>query len=135
MKNLRLNILNVKKTKYRRIVTSNSSIVNIIAVNDIMPEFLEEYVKICNVPTFIEQFTNQIDCVNNLVIPPYDEQIGIMNTMNELNENVDISDISPYLMYYMSNKDVEKVKELLLDYQKYIYYLNSILELINNVSS
>jgi lipid A disaccharide synthetase len=135
MKNLRLNILNVKKTKYRRIVTSNSSIVNIIAVNDIMPEFLEEYVKICNVPTFIEQFTNQIDCVNNLVIPPYDEQIGIMNTMNELNENVDISDISPYLMYYMSNKDVEKVKELVLDYQKYIYYLNSILELINNVSS
>jgi lipid A disaccharide synthetase len=135
MKNLRLNILNVKKTKYRRIVTSNSSIVNIIAVNDIMPEFLEEYVKICNVPTFIEQFTNQIDCVNNLVIPPYDEQIGIMNTMNELNENVDISDISPYLMYYMSNKDVEKVKELLLDYQKYIYYLHSILELINNVSS
>lgn len=135
MKNLRLNILNVKKTKYRRIVTSNSSIVNIIAVNDIMPEFLEEYVKICNVPTFIEQFTNQIDCVNNLVIPSYDEQIGIMNTMNELNENVDISDISPYLMYYMSNKDVEKVKELLLDYQKYIYYLHSILELINNVSS
>lgn len=55
--------------------------------------------------------------------------------MNELNENIDISDISPYLMYYMSNKDVEKVKELLLDYQKYIYYLNSILELINNVSS
>jgi len=58
-----------------------------------------------------------------------------MDTMNELNENIDISDISPYLMYYMSNKDVEKVKELLLDYQKYIYYLNSILELINNVSS
>lgn len=135
MKNLRLNILNVKKTNYRRIVKSNSSVVNIIAVNDIMPEFLEEYVKICNVPTFIEQFTNQIDCVNNLVIPPYDEQIGIMNTMNELNENVDISDISPYLIYYMSNKDVEKVKELVLDYQKYIYYLHSILELINNVSS
>ena len=135
MKNLRLNILNVKKTNYRRIVKSNSSVVNIIAVNDIMPEFLEEYVKICNVPTFIEQFTNQIDCVNNLIIPPYNEQISIMNTMNELNENVDISDISPYLIYYMSNKDVEKVKELLLDYQKYIYYLHSILELINNVSS
>jgi len=135
MKNLRLNILNVKKTNYRRIVKSNSSVVNIIAVNDIMPEFLEEYVKICNVPTFIEQFTNQIDCVNNLVIPPYNEQISIMNTMNELNENVDISDISPYLIYYMSNKDVEKVKELVLDYQKYIYYLHSILELINNVSS
>jgi|SRR5210317_314096 hypothetical protein len=135
MKNLRLNILNVKKTNYRRIVKSNSSVVNIIAVNDIMPEFLEEYVKICNVPTFIEQFTNQIDCVNNLIIPPYNEQISIMNTMNELNENVDISDISPYLIYYMSNKDVEKVKELVLDYQKYIYYLHSILELINNVSS
>ena len=135
MKNLKFNNLNIKKTTYRRIVKTKSSVVNIIAVNDIMPEFLEEYVKICNVPTFIEQFTNQIDCVNNLIIPPYNEQISIMDTMNELNENIDISDISPYLMYYMSNKDVEKVKELLLDYQKYIYYLNSILELINNVSS
>ena len=135
MKSLKFSNSNIKKTNYKRNVKNKSAVVNIIAVNDIMPEFLEEYVKICNVPTFIEQFTNQIGCVNNLIIPPYNEQISIMNTMNELNENIDISDISPYLMYYMSNKDVEKVKELLLDYQKYIYYLNSILELINNVSS
>lgn len=135
MKSLKFSNSNIKKTNYKRNVKNKSAVVNIIAVNDIMPEFLEEYVKICNVPIFIEQFTNQIDCVNNLIIPPYNEQISIMNTMNELNENIDISDISPYLIYYMSNKDVEKVKELLLDYQKYIYYLNSILELINNVSS
>lgn len=119
------------KRKIKR--NGDISVVNIIPKEEILTEFFTTYSRICSIPEFAQEYLNSLDCIQNLVIPTYDQQLEIMETLKNLNNEVDISEIAPYIIYYISHDDTENTKDLLLAYQEYKHSLNILLTSIHNI--
>jgi hypothetical protein len=127
--------LNLFNRNVQRKIKRNSdiSIVNIIPKEEIMTEFFTNYVRICSIPEFAQQYLDEVDCIQNLVFPTYDIQVEIMETLKNINNEIDISEISPYLIYYITHDDADNTSELLMAYQEYKHALNILLTSIHNI--
>jgi len=107
--------------------------INIIAKNDLIPEFVSSYIQICDTPEFAKPYIDKTDCATSLYIPSSDEQFTIMDTLHKLSEKINIEPIQPYLIHYMIRDDAEKANALLIAYQEYINSLGTILEMIKEL--
>jgi len=109
--------------------------IHIIPKDAILPDFLTNYIGICNLPDFAKPYANKIDCVQHLIVPTVDIQQEILDALQTLNEKINIQEITPYLMYYMVNNDIDKVNELLMAYQQYYQSLDYILSTLKDIGS
>lgn len=107
---------------------------NIITIQpserDIYPPFFEEYIRICDVPSFVIKIDPH-ECMNTLIIPPYEMQMSIVQDILEMQKMApSLEPIKPYLMHYMIDQNIEKINELLQSYQLYLMHLENVQDLI-----
>ena len=121
-----------RKTIIRKSVPPN---IQIISKDEILPDFLTKYIEICNLPDFAKPYANKIDCVQHLIIPTSDIQQQILDSLQALNEKINIQEITPYLMYFMVNDDMDKANKLLMSYQQYYQALDYILSTLKHIGS
>lgn len=99
---------------------------------DIYPPFLEAYTKLCDIPSFVSK-VDPVECIQTLVLPPYDAQMNILQTLVELEKQLPIHPIKPYLIHYMIEGDAEKVNEVLLTYQQLLELTDTMQDIIIDV--
>ena len=108
----------VRHRSWRRRVLPDPT-VSLIAKDAILPEFLEIYLRVCQVPEFLEHTGTPLECVKTLYFPSSDEQYAILDSLKQISQETDIQAIQPYLMYYMVHDDPESVQALIQAYQQY----------------
>jgi hypothetical protein len=92
-------------------------------------------------PTFLHVYLNSVcrsfgdpasikACFKSLIIPPFEEQMKIMDNLRKLNATVDISEIQGPLMSLFVQHEFEKAKELLAHYIEYRTEFEQIKELV-----
>lgn len=108
--------------------------INILPKDEILPDFLTNYIEICNLPDFAKPYANKIDCVQHLIIPTSDVQQKILDALQTLNEKINIQEIKPFLMYYMVNEDMEKANDFLVAYQQYYHAMEYMLSALKDMS-
>jgi hypothetical protein len=124
--------LSTRKTSF---IKSIPPTVHIIPKDEILPDFLTNYIEICNLPDFAKPYANKIDCVQHLFIPTSDMQQQILDALQALNEKINIQEIKPYLMYFMVNDDMETANQLLMAYQQYYQAMDYILSTLKDIGS
>lgn len=110
-------------------------IVNIISKDQVLPEFLDSYIKICQLPKFAEGRGLPQECLKTLYVPPIDQQYEILQSLNELNEKINIQDIQPFLMYFMAYQEQEQANDFLIAYQQYQHALDYMLSILQQIDS
>lgn len=122
----------LSKKKINTVCSANPSpFVYIIQKNEIYPPFFEEYIKICDIPSFVKG--NSIECMNTLILPSVETQISLLKDIREIEKLIPIHDIKPYLLYYLSTDNIEKANELLQEYQKYLSSIEHLHHIIASV--
>lgn len=122
-------------TRKNSFIRSTPPIIHIIPKDEILPDFLTNYIEICNLPDFAKPYANKIDCVQHLFIPTSDMQQQILDALQTLNGKINIHEITPYLIYFMVNDDMDKANQLLMAYQQYYQALNYILSTLKDIGS
>lgn len=106
----------------------------ILPKEEVLPEFLTKYIEICNLPDFAKPYANKIECVQHLIIPTVDVQQEILDSLQTLNEKINIHEIVPYLIHYMVNNDMEKANDFLIAYQQYYHAMDYMLSALKDIS-
>lgn len=99
---------------------------------DIYPPFLEAYTKLCDIPSFVTK-VDPAECIQTLVLPPYEMQMNIIQTLVELETQLPIHSIKPYLIHYMIEGNAEKVNEVLLTYQQWLHLTDMLQDVVMDV--
>jgi len=98
----------------------------------IYPPFFEAYTKLCDIPSFITK-VDPYECTQTLILPPYDLQMNIIQTLVEIEKQVPIERIKPYLIHYMIEGDAEKVNEMLIIYQQLLHTMDAMQTMVIDV--
>ena len=122
-------------TRKNSFIRSAPPTIQIIPKDEILPDFLTNYIEICNLPDFAKPYANKIDCVQHLFIPTSDMQQQILDALQTLNEKINIQEIKPYLMYFMVNDNMETANQLLMAYQQYYQAMDYILSTLKDIGS
>lgn len=109
-------------------------ILNILSKEQILPEFLDSYIKICDLPKFAQDRGLPQECLKTLYIPSIDQQYEILQSLNELSEKINIREIKPILMYYMAHQEKDQANDFLVAYQQYHHALEYLLHSIQNIN-
>lgn len=120
------------KTRTMHLTTVRGSLqgnVEIVSIDKIYKPFFEDYIKICDIPTFITNIKPH-ECMKTLFFPDTEQQIEIVNTVAELENMVPIKEIKPYLMYFMTQDDMDSANVLLKTYETYLHSMHSLKEMI-----
>lgn len=112
---------------------SHPPILNIISKDQVLPEFLDSYIKICELPKFAEGRGLPQECLKTLYIPPTDQQYAILESLKELSEKINISEIKPILMYFMAHQEKDQANDFLVAYQQYQHALEYLLNTIQTM--
>lgn len=109
-------------------------VLNILSKDQVLPEFLDSYIKICELPKFAEGRGLPQECLKTLYVPSVDQQYEILQSLNELNEKINIREIQPFLMYLMAHQEKEQANDFLVAYQQYQHALEYLLNTIQTMS-
>ncbi len=110
-------------------------ILNIISKDEVLPEFLDSYIQICQLPKFAEGQGLPQECLKTLYVPSVDQQYEILQSLNELNEKINIREIQPYLMYFMAHQEQEQANDFLVAYQQYQHALDYMMTMLQQIGS
>ena len=121
------------KTCVYAIPPIHQPIINIISKNQVLPEFLDSYIKICQLPKFIEGHGFPQECLKTLYVPSIDQQYEILQSLNEVNEKINIHEIQPFLIYFMAHQEIEKANDFLVAYQQYQHALDYMLTTLQQI--
>ena len=108
---------------------------NILSKDQVLPEFLDSYIKICQLPKFAEGHGIPQECLKTLYVPSVDQQYEILQSLNELNEKINIREIQPFLMYFMAHQEKEQANDFLVAYQQYQHALDYMLTTLQQIGS
>jgi len=91
----------------------------------VLPDFLEAYTAVCDLPTAKKAFATKADCVHDIIFPSVEIQEKAMAVFEKLNEGV--GEITPsvkaVLLDCLVHKNVDGFNVLL---QAYLEYMQSV---------
>lgn len=71
----------------------------------ILPDFISAYsTLLCN---------GGFHCLEKAILPPYDDQVTIIQTMRSISQHIDVSDVLPTVFTLLMKKDSDHLAELL----------------------